>query len=75
MRAGIDRAHRIHKRQFSFGPSQRRAWSLKQLRGPGFPLSLKLRSELPNGLFSRTASAPEPPVRPTDFRVSFLIDI
>ena len=32
--AGIELAHRIRKRQFSFGPGrQRRAWSLKQLWG------------------------------------------
>ena len=31
--AGIELAHRIRKRQFSFGRGrQRRAWSLKQLR-------------------------------------------
>jgi transposase-like protein len=30
--AGIELVHRIHKRQFSFGPGrQRRDWSLKQL--------------------------------------------
>jgi transposase-like protein len=30
--AGIELAHRIRKRQFSFGPGRRRrAWSLKQL--------------------------------------------
>jgi hypothetical protein len=32
MIAGIELAHRIRKRQFSFGlGGQRRAWSLKQL--------------------------------------------
>jgi len=50
----------IHKRQFSFGPGrQRRTWSQAAL-GPGSRFSLKSKSEPPNGLLSRTASAPDP---------------
>jgi len=61
--AGIELAHRIHKRQFSFSPGRQwRAQSLKQL-WDWARFSLILRTESPNGCVSRAASAPEPTSR------------
>jgi putative transposase len=58
--AGIELAHRIRKRQFSFGLGrQRRAWSFEAALGPGFGLESH-NPHLAESLVRAAANAPEP---------------